>query len=77
MLDQLRFAGPTGSKAAPIRAYAKEVHQRDFHVKAVGMTLYRLAKEGLARREGHVWFPLGQGYEKVDDLGDNEGENIF
>ena len=63
VLDQLRMAGSTGSKAAPIRTHAKQILERDFHVKAVGMTLNRLAKQGLARRKGHVWFPVGRSFE--------------
>jgi hypothetical protein len=63
VLDQLRLAGREGSKAATIRAYATQVLQRDFHEKAVGMTLNRLATQGLARRKGHVWFPVGRSFE--------------
>jgi hypothetical protein len=63
VLDQLRLAGREGSKAATIRTYATQVLQRDFHVKAVGMTLNRLATQGLARRKGHVWFPVGRSFE--------------
>jgi hypothetical protein len=63
VLDQLRLAGREGSKAATIRAYATQILERDFHDKAVGMTLNRLATEGLARRKGHVWFPLGRSFE--------------
>ena len=63
VLDQLRLAGREGSKAAPIRILAKQVLERDFHAKAVGMTLRRLVKQGLARREGHVWFAVGQSFE--------------
>jgi hypothetical protein len=63
VLDQLRFAGREGSKAATIRTYATQVLERDFHVKAVGMTLNRLATQGLARRKGHVWFPVGPSFE--------------
>jgi hypothetical protein len=63
VLDQLRLAGREGSKAATIRTYATQVLQRDFHVRAVGMTLSRLAKQGLARRKGHVWLPVGRSFE--------------
>jgi len=63
VLDQLRSAGREGSKAATIRTYATQVLQRDFHVKAVGMTLNRLATQGLARRKGHIWFPAGPSFE--------------
>ena len=67
VLERLDAAAPKGSKAAAIRAYAKDNLQRDFSVKAVGMTLNRLAKEGRARRDGHVWFPVQQGLEMEDD----------
>ena len=66
VLERLEAAGPNGSKAAAIRAYAKGIFQRDFTVKAVGMTLNRLAKEGRARREGRVWFRIQQGLEMED-----------
>jgi len=69
VLEHLEAAGPNGSKAAAIRAYAKGNFQRDFTVKAVGMTLNRLAKEGRARREGRVWFRIQQGLEMEDDGG--------
>jgi hypothetical protein len=63
VLDQLRLAGREGSKAATIRTHATQVLQREFHDKAVGMTLNRLAKQDLARRKGHVWFPVGPNFE--------------
>jgi hypothetical protein len=62
VLEQLQSAGREGLKAAPIRAHAK-ILERDFHIKAVGMTLNRLAKQGLARRKGHVWFPIERSFE--------------
>ena len=67
VLERLDAAAPKGSKAAAIRAYAKDNLQRDFSIKAVGMTLNRLAKEGRARRDGQVWFPVQQGLEMEDD----------
>ena len=67
VLERLEAAGPQGSKAASIRAHAKDNFQRDFSIKAVGMTLNRLAKQGLARRDGHVWFAVQQGVEMVND----------
>lgn len=56
VLDFLEKAGAHGSKAAPIRAYLEQVHGQKTHEKTVGMTLYRLLKEGLVKRNGHVWF---------------------
>ena len=67
VLERLEAAAPKGTKAAAIRAYAKDNLQCDFSVKAVGMTLNRLAKEGRARRAGQVWFPVQQGLQTEDD----------
>jgi hypothetical protein len=61
VLARLEEAGPKGSKAAAIRDYARVNLQCDFNVKAVGMTLNRLAKEGRARRAGQVWFQVREG----------------
>jgi hypothetical protein len=70
VLDRLRSAGRGGSKAATIRTYVIQVLQRDFHDKAVGMTLNRLATQGLARRKGHVWYPLGESFETREGPGE-------
>ena len=67
VLERLEEAGPKGSKAAAIRDYAKDNLQCDFSIKAVGMTLNRLAKEGRARRAGQVWFPVQQRLQTEDD----------
>jgi hypothetical protein len=68
VLQRLEEGGPKGSKAAAIRDYAKDNLQRDFSIKAVGMTLNRLAKEGRARRAGRVWFRVRQGLQ-MEDIG--------
>ena len=66
VLERLKEAGPKGSKAAAIRDYAKDNLQCDFRVKAVGVPLNRLAKEGRARRTGQVWFRVQQGLHTED-----------
>jgi hypothetical protein len=66
VLERLEEAGPKGSKAAAIRDYAKANLQCDFSIKAVGMTLNRLAKEGRARRAGQIWFRVRQGLQMED-----------
>ena len=68
VLERLEEAGPKGSKAAAIRDYAKDNLHCDFSIKAVGMTLNRLAKEGRARRAGRVWFRVRQGLQ-MEDVG--------
>ena len=54
--DRLREAGDSGSKAADIRKFILDTYDADIHDKTVSMTLNRLQKEGLVRREGHIWF---------------------
>ncbi|WP_146604483.1 hypothetical protein [Rhodoplanes roseus] len=56
VLERLRQAGSKGSQAAPIREYVQKEHSAEIHEKTVGMTLYRLSREGEVRREGRNWF---------------------
>jgi hypothetical protein len=68
VLERLEESGPKGSKAGVIRDYARANLQCDFSIKAVGMALNRLAKEGRARRAGQVWFRVRQGLQ-MEDVG--------
>jgi hypothetical protein len=56
VLSRLAAAEDRGLKAAPIREWFETTFGEQIHEKTVGMTLYRLQKEGLVRHEGHVWF---------------------
>lgn len=56
VLAQLQAAGAAGNTAAAIRKYIEDVRKTKLHDKTVGMTLYRLSQDGLARREGRTWF---------------------
>jgi hypothetical protein len=47
---------PRPVKAAEIQQWAEAQLRRGFHWKTAGMTLYRLKKDGTARREGQNWF---------------------
>ena len=67
VLERLEEAGPKGSKAAAIRGYAKDNLQCDFSIKAVGMTLNRLAKEGRARPGQARFGSHQQGLQTEDD----------
>lgn len=60
LLERLQEAGEAGSKAAPLRQYIQDTYSIEIHEKTVGMTLYRLLKKGLVRRDGHVWFFVPQ-----------------
>jgi hypothetical protein len=53
----------------PVKVEIHRVELRqNFSIKAVGMTLNRLAKEGRARRAGQVWFRVRQGLQ-MEDVG--------
>lgn len=69
-LQQLREAGTKGLKASAIRQHIHSVVGRELHGKTVGMTLYRLSREGLVRREGHTWFAVP---ETVNPGGETPG----
>lgn len=56
VISQLASAGASGMKAATIRDYIASTYDHVVHEKTVGMTLYRLSKEGAVRRDGRVWF---------------------
>lgn len=56
VLERLRIAGTDGSKAAEIRRHILRTYKADIHEKTVGMTLYRLQKDGKVARDGHTWF---------------------
>ena len=55
-LNLLEGAGSLGMKADRIRDYLDRTYGLSVHEKTVGMTLYRLSRDGLVRRTGHTWF---------------------
>ena len=56
LLDRLRAAGADGAKAAPLREAFERAFGETIHEKTVGMTLYRMSKDNLVKRDGHTWF---------------------
>ncbi|MER9402739.1 hypothetical protein NKI36_01620 [Mesorhizobium caraganae] len=56
VIAQLSAAGEIGVKAAEVRKYIELTYNQTVHEKTVGMTLYRLSKDGFARRDGRTWF---------------------
>lgn len=55
-LEQLKKAGVRGIKARAIREYIEKTYNTKLHEKTVGMTLYRLSQDEMARRDGQTWF---------------------
>jgi hypothetical protein len=72
-LERLSSAGEDGTTAASIRDYIEEKRGEKLHYKTVGMTLYRLKEDGLARREGRTWFAVPQAAEKANPGGETPG----
>jgi hypothetical protein len=70
LLMRLQDAGESGSKAAPLRQYIEDTYNIEIHEKTVGMTLYRLLRKGLVRRQGHVWFFVSQETEDTKKPGE-------
>jgi hypothetical protein len=62
-IEQLKRAGNSGTRTSAIRQVVESILKKPTHEKTVGMTLYRLSKDGIARREGQTWFfvPAGGG----------------
>ena len=59
VVERLKAAGAAGSHTALIREHIEKSGKGSMHGKTVGMTLYRLGKEGIARRDGRIWFYAG------------------
>lgn len=78
VLKRLQEAGPRGTKASELRELIEVGRGTKLHEKTVGMTLYRLANEGLARREGRVWFHVPQDSARENPGADTPGQkSIF
>jgi hypothetical protein len=68
-LAKLTEASVQGTTASEIRDHIEKVRGTKLHSKTVGMTLYRLSQDGLARREGRTWFAVPQVAEKANPGG--------
>lgn len=82
-LELLAGAYPEPLKASVIRQKIEAETRSQFHEKTAGMSLYRLSKEGLVRREGKdLWFfvPEDQRNKENPRSGsepDDQGPSIF
>jgi hypothetical protein len=70
VLNELKGHRAEGRKASEIRASIEAVLGRELHAKTVGMTLYRMSREGVARRDGRTWFAV---LETANPGGDTPG----
>jgi hypothetical protein len=55
LIELLPNYGDLGAKAAELRRKIEAIQGQSLHEKTVGMTLYRLSKDGLVRRDGRKW----------------------
>ena len=58
VIGYLRLVGKRGAQVAEIKKHLFEVYGFEMHEKTPGMTLYRLSKTNLVRREGRTWFAV-------------------
>lgn len=58
VLIEAQKAYPNPIRAANVRQTLEAIREEKLHEKTIGMTLYRLLKEGKLRREGWDWYFL-------------------
>lgn len=56
ILHYLNMLDGTGATARQVRDHLSDAYGLKVHEKTPGMTLYRLMKEGLVRRQGRTWY---------------------
>jgi hypothetical protein len=71
VLDALKTKAAEGARAAEIRTSYEAARNTKLHDKTIGMTLYRLSKDNLVRRDGRTWFyvPLVESGTKNPGVG--------
>ncbi|TDI55855.1 MAG: hypothetical protein E2O94_07665 [Alphaproteobacteria bacterium] len=67
-IEFLQKIYPRGLKATHIRALAQSHYGITAHEKTAGMTLYRLKKEGLVRRNGFYWYSMAPERHHTEDI---------
>ena len=58
VLKYLSEAGARGLKAAELRSMVEESQKTNLHGKTIGMTLYRLSRADLVRRDNRTWYSV-------------------
>jgi hypothetical protein len=56
ILAFLKDCGAAGAKVSEVKGHLSKAYGLETHEKTPGMTLYRLLKDGKARRDGRIWF---------------------
>jgi hypothetical protein len=71
VLEFAREASPKPVRASEVRKLVEQKRGAPIHEKTIGMTLYRLSRERLMRRDGWDWYFCG---EVSEATADNEKE---
>jgi len=74
ILRHLRSVGERGTNVGEIKKHLIDAYGMSVHEKTPGMTLYRLVKDGLARRDGRTWFATEETHE--DEFEDKTGADL-
>lgn len=76
VLERARLAYPAAVKATALRAEL-EKHRGALHEKTIGMTLYRLSRDGLVERDGRNWFFVPPEQRTKNPGGETPGQHLF
>lgn len=71
-LAMLERSYPDPLKAAAVQEAIEFATGAKYHEKTAGMTLYRLSREGLARREGHWWYFVPEDQRNKENPGSGD-----
>ena len=66
ILGYLEALGERGAKVGQVKKHLAEAYGITVHEKTPGMTLYRLLKDGLVRREGRTWYAKNEESEESE-----------
>lgn len=79
IIDIIKRASPQPVRAKDIQSEIETIRGEPLHYKTVGMTLYRLSKDGIVRRDGWDWFYVPQKDETAKGATEaaSDGEVLF
>ena len=71
VIDAARQAYPRAIRASALRQRLDSAYGKKTHEKTIGMTLYRLSKDGILRRHGWDWFFVPEGERRSPEAKEN------
>ena len=77
ILELAAASHPNPVRASTLKAQMESIRGEKLHDKTIGMTLYRLSKEGLMKRIGWDWFYVPPKKNSAPEVGaDNEIDDL-